>query len=108
LATSERETFRETSGEEDVGVSFVPSVRAETDEFPISPTTRMGSWALWVDRRLAIALAERRRWNALAAVVSSFNAGVTAATAREGFRMADAAEEEAVCSDVCAVEPGRA
>ncbi len=45
--------------------------------------------------------------NALVSVVSAVNAGVTAATAREGFRLADAAAEEALCGDVCAAEPGR-
>jgi hypothetical protein len=45
--------------------------------------------------------------NALVAVVSSVNAGVTAATAREGFRMADAAAGETPCTDACAAEPGR-
>jgi alkylhydroperoxidase/carboxymuconolactone decarboxylase family protein YurZ len=44
--------------------------------------------------------------NALVNVVSSVNAGVTAATAREGFRMADAAVEEASCNDLCAAEVG--
>jgi alkylhydroperoxidase/carboxymuconolactone decarboxylase family protein YurZ len=39
--------------------------------------------------------------NALMNVVSAVNAGVTAATAREGFRMADAAAEEAECGDLC-------
>jgi alkylhydroperoxidase/carboxymuconolactone decarboxylase family protein YurZ len=39
--------------------------------------------------------------NALVNVVSAVNAGVTAATAREGFRMADAATGEA-CNDLCA------
>ena len=39
--------------------------------------------------------------NALVNVVSSVNAGVTAATAREGFRMADAAAAEAACTDLC-------
>src|SRR4051812_21839606 len=42
--------------------------------------------------------------NALVNVVSSVNAGVTAATAREGFRMADAAAQEAECSDLCAAD----
>jgi alkylhydroperoxidase/carboxymuconolactone decarboxylase family protein YurZ len=40
--------------------------------------------------------------NALVGVVSSVNAGVTAATAREGFRMADAAAPETSCTDLCA------
>src|ERR1700740_141778 len=40
--------------------------------------------------------------NALVDVVSAVNAGVTAATAREGFRLADAALAEAPCNDVCA------
>ena len=43
--------------------------------------------------------------NALVNVVSSINAGVAAATAREGFRMADAALEQA-CGDLCTVETG--
>jgi alkylhydroperoxidase/carboxymuconolactone decarboxylase family protein YurZ len=38
--------------------------------------------------------------NALAALVSAVNAGVTAATARESFRQADAALAEA-CGDLC-------
>jgi alkylhydroperoxidase/carboxymuconolactone decarboxylase family protein YurZ len=41
--------------------------------------------------------------NALVNVVSAVNAGVTAATAREGFRMADAAREEA-CADLCTAD----
>ncbi len=45
--------------------------------------------------------------NELVNVVSAVNAGVTAATAREGFRMADAAAAEASCTDVCAAEPAR-
>ena len=45
--------------------------------------------------------------NALVNVVSSVNAGVTAATAREGFRMADAAVAEAPCTDLCAADNGR-
>ena len=45
--------------------------------------------------------------NALVNVVSAVNAGVTAATAREGFRLAEAAAAEAPCGDVCAAEPGR-
>ena len=45
--------------------------------------------------------------NALVNVVSSVNAGVTAATAREGFRLADAVLPEAPCTDVCAAEGGR-
>lgn len=44
--------------------------------------------------------------NALVSVVSAVNAGVTAATAREGFRMADAAAE-AECNDLCAAESGK-
>jgi len=43
--------------------------------------------------------------NALVSVVAAVNAGVSAATAREGFRMADAANPEP-CSDLCA--PGAA
>ncbi len=38
--------------------------------------------------------------NALVNVVSAVNAGVTAATAREGFRMADADAPEP-CTDLC-------
>ncbi len=38
--------------------------------------------------------------NALVNVVSAVNAGVTAATAREAFRMADAAVPEP-CNDLC-------
>ena len=45
--------------------------------------------------------------NALVNVVSSVNAGVTAATAREGFRLADTAAAEALCTDLCAAEGGR-
>jgi alkylhydroperoxidase/carboxymuconolactone decarboxylase family protein YurZ len=45
--------------------------------------------------------------NALVDVVSSVNAGVTAATAREGFRLADAAAPEAACTDLCSAEGGR-
>jgi alkylhydroperoxidase/carboxymuconolactone decarboxylase family protein YurZ len=43
--------------------------------------------------------------NALVNVVSAVNAGVSAATAREGFRMADASADEA-CGELCA--PGTA
>jgi alkylhydroperoxidase/carboxymuconolactone decarboxylase family protein YurZ len=43
--------------------------------------------------------------NALVNVVSAVNAGVTAATAREGFRMADAVAAEQ-CSDICAPGAG--
>ena len=42
--------------------------------------------------------------NALVSVVASVNAGVTAATAREGFRLADSAAAEAECTDLCAAE----
>src|SRR5436190_22953762 len=42
--------------------------------------------------------------NALIAVVSAVNAGVTAATAREGFRLADAAAAED-CGAHCSAEP---
>jgi alkylhydroperoxidase/carboxymuconolactone decarboxylase family protein YurZ len=42
--------------------------------------------------------------NALVNVVSSVNAGVSAATAREGFRMADAKAQQEDCGDLCAVE----
>ncbi len=45
--------------------------------------------------------------NALVSVVSAVNAGVTAATAREGFRLADAAAMEAECTDLCSAEVGR-
>jgi len=45
--------------------------------------------------------------NALVNVVSSVNAGVTAATAREGFRLADAGAAEPPCTDLCAAEIGR-
>ena len=45
--------------------------------------------------------------NALVSVVSSINAGVTAATAREGFRLADAAAKETPCTDLCAADGGR-
>jgi alkylhydroperoxidase/carboxymuconolactone decarboxylase family protein YurZ len=43
--------------------------------------------------------------NALVNVVSAVNAGVTAATAREGFRMADAVAQER-CNDLCAPGAG--
>jgi len=42
--------------------------------------------------------------NALVNVVSAVNAGVAAATAREGFRMADAQAQQESCNDLCAVE----
>ena len=42
--------------------------------------------------------------NALVSVVSAVNAGVTAATAREGFRMADAEAADTECSDLCAAD----
>ena len=45
--------------------------------------------------------------NALVDVVASVNAGVTAATAREGFRLADAAATESACEDLCTAEVGR-
>ncbi len=38
--------------------------------------------------------------NALVGVASAVNAGVSAATAREGFRLADEAAQQA-CGDVC-------
>jgi len=38
--------------------------------------------------------------NALAGIVSAVNAGVAAATAREAFRLADTARDEA-CGDLC-------
>jgi alkylhydroperoxidase/carboxymuconolactone decarboxylase family protein YurZ len=41
--------------------------------------------------------------NALVGIVSAVNAGVSAATAREGFRMADQALQEA-CGDLCSAE----
>jgi AhpD family alkylhydroperoxidase len=41
--------------------------------------------------------------NALASVVASVNAGVSAATAREGFRLADAKAQES-CGDLCSPE----
>ncbi|MGE3821443.1 MAG: carboxymuconolactone decarboxylase family protein [Isosphaeraceae bacterium] len=41
--------------------------------------------------------------NALVSVVASVNAGVTAATAREGFRMADAAAQQP-CGDLCGTD----
>src|SRR5262245_21923940 len=41
--------------------------------------------------------------NALVAVVSAINAGVSAATAREGFRLADAASAED-CGALCSAE----
>ncbi|HZW29861.1 MAG TPA: carboxymuconolactone decarboxylase family protein [Isosphaeraceae bacterium] len=49
--------------------------------------------------------------NALVNVVSAVNAGVSAATAREGFRMADAdADAAEACGELCApgTGPGRA
>ncbi|MDG3002403.1 carboxymuconolactone decarboxylase family protein [Paludisphaera mucosa] len=45
--------------------------------------------------------------NALVDVVAAVNAGVTAATAREGFRLADAPAAESTCGDLCAAEGGR-
>lgn len=39
--------------------------------------------------------------NALVSVVSAVNAGVSAATARESFRLADEAAQQ-VCGDLCA------
>ena len=44
--------------------------------------------------------------NALVNVVSSVNAGVAAATAREGFRMADSVAEEA-CTYLCAADTAK-
>jgi alkylhydroperoxidase/carboxymuconolactone decarboxylase family protein YurZ len=41
--------------------------------------------------------------NALVGVVSAVNAGVTAATAREAFRMADSAPPES-CGSLCSAE----
>jgi alkylhydroperoxidase/carboxymuconolactone decarboxylase family protein YurZ len=45
--------------------------------------------------------------NALVNVVSAVNAGVTAATAREGFRMADAALAEEACTELCSADGER-
>jgi alkylhydroperoxidase/carboxymuconolactone decarboxylase family protein YurZ len=45
--------------------------------------------------------------NALVNVVSAVNAGVAAATAREGFRLADAAAPETPCADLCVAESHR-
>ena len=42
--------------------------------------------------------------NALVNVVSSVNAGVSAATAREAFRMADAQAQQEECADLCAAD----
>jgi alkylhydroperoxidase/carboxymuconolactone decarboxylase family protein YurZ len=42
--------------------------------------------------------------NALCAVVSAVNAGVASATAREGFRLVDAALPE-TCGDLCSPVP---
>lgn len=42
--------------------------------------------------------------NALAAVASAVNAGVTAATARESFRLADASPADE-CNALCSAEP---
>jgi alkylhydroperoxidase/carboxymuconolactone decarboxylase family protein YurZ len=45
--------------------------------------------------------------NALVNIVAAVNAGVTAATAREGFRLADAAASETPCNDLCTAQsPG--
>ncbi len=44
--------------------------------------------------------------NSLVSVVSAVNAGVTAATAREGFRMADAAAADLECTDLCSADGG--
>jgi AhpD family alkylhydroperoxidase len=46
--------------------------------------------------------------NALVNVVSSVNAGVSAATAREAFRMADAKTEQEQCTDLCAADGRKA
>jgi hypothetical protein len=43
--------------------------------------------------------------NALTDVVAAVNAGVSAATAREGFRLADAALAEE-CGELCSAEAG--
>ena len=45
--------------------------------------------------------------NGLVNVVSAVNAGVTAATAREGFRMADAVAPDTTCTDLCAADGAR-
>ena len=45
--------------------------------------------------------------NALVNIVSADNAGVTAATAREGFRLADAAVRDAECTDLCSADGRR-
>jgi alkylhydroperoxidase/carboxymuconolactone decarboxylase family protein YurZ len=42
--------------------------------------------------------------NALVDVVSAVNAGVSAATAREGFRMADADASAQACGELCSAE----
>ncbi len=42
--------------------------------------------------------------NALVEVVSAVNAGVAAATAREGFRLATPEAPEIPCNDLCAAE----
>jgi len=44
--------------------------------------------------------------NALVGIVSAVNAGVTAATAREAFRMADSGSSEA-CGELCSAEVGQ-
>jgi alkylhydroperoxidase/carboxymuconolactone decarboxylase family protein YurZ len=44
--------------------------------------------------------------NALVGIVSAVNAGVTAATAREAFRMADSAVQEP-CRELCSAETGQ-
>jgi alkylhydroperoxidase/carboxymuconolactone decarboxylase family protein YurZ len=46
--------------------------------------------------------------NAVVDVVAAVNAGVTAATAREGFRSADAAAAESACGELCAADGGSA
>ena len=51
---------------------------------------------------------QRAQWAARVRVVSSVNAGVTAATAREGFRLADASASDSPCTDVCAQKGGKA
>jgi AhpD family alkylhydroperoxidase len=45
--------------------------------------------------------------NALVNVVSSVNAGVSAATAREGFRMADERAEQESCTELCSPDGRR-
>ena len=44
--------------------------------------------------------------NALAGIVAAVNAGVSAATAREGFRLAGAASAAEPCGELCAPQAG--